>query len=66
MVCLVCVMNVFGGGGVFVCLCLFSVFVCFRCDIVCDAARFDFVCVLFVCLCASCFVLFMCVVLVKD
>ena len=64
MVCLVC--YEFFGGAVFVCLCLFNVFVCFRRDIVCDAARFDFVCVLFVCLCASCVVLFMCVVLVKD
>ena len=51
--------------GVVVCcdclsLCVFNVFVCFRCDIVCDAARFDSVCVLFACLCASCFALFMC------
>ena len=43
-----------------VCLCVLNVFVCVRCNIVCAAARFDSVCVLFPCLCASCVVLFMC------
>ena len=47
----------------FVCLCGFKVFVCVRCDVVCDVARCDVVCVcvrVFVCV-----VVFMCVVSVR-
>ena len=33
------------------CSCVFIVFVRFRCDLVCDAARFEFGCVCCVCVC---------------
>ena len=56
MACLVCFVNgcCFLWCGVFVYVCVCNVIVCFRCDIVCDAARFDFVSVCCLCMCVRC------------
>ena len=46
-----------------VCVCVCIVPECFRCDVMCDAARFEFVCMC-ECYCV-CVVLFICVVSVR-
>ena len=47
------------------CSCVFNVFVRFRCDLVCDAARFEFVCVCCVCACVPLALFCLCVVVVR-
>ena len=48
-----------------VCLCVFNVFVCFRCDLVSDATRFGFVCVCCLCVCVRLALFCLCVVYVR-